>query len=311
MKKNKLLLAIATIAFTTNINAQTYSYDFIGGYDGWAGDFADYPVTDSIFYELDFFRTTLPAPLDTNKYALKISGNNHSDDLFMFIKRKITGLLPNTIYQLQIGIDFASNAPTNAIGVGGPPGEGVIMKAGASIVEPLKINSGGFYVMNIDKGNQSSPGADMDTIGHVGVSDTTTVFTLINRNNATHLFTITTDTNGEVWVCIGTDSGFEATTTLYYNQITLLFTTVVGVDDFNLSKDITAYPNPTSDLITVKINPNLLGQTYKIIDQVGRQIWTGKLTSEISTTSINELPIGMYFLIIGGQEKQTFKFIKN
>lgn len=311
MKKINLLVVVATIALTTYSNAQSYTYDFIGGYDGWAGDFADYPVTDSVFYELEFIRTTLPAPLDTSKYALKISGNNHSDDLFMFIKRKITGLIPNTTYQLQVGVEFGSNAPTNAFGVGGPPGEGVRMKAGASIVEPLKVDSSGFYLMNIDKGNQSNPGVDMDTIGHVGVSDTTTVFTLINRSNATHLFVITTDANGEVWVSIGTDSGFEATTTLYYNHITLIFTTVSSVDDFNLSEDITVYPNPTSELITVKIDPILLGQTYSIIDQVGRQVLTGTLTSEISTIQINELPIGMYFLKIGEQEKQTFKFVKN
>lgn len=311
MKKIKLLFAIATITLTTNINAQTYFYDFMSGYDSWTGDFADYPVTDSIFYELEFIRTTLPAPLNTSKYALKITGNNHSDDLFMFIKRKITGLIPNTTYQLQVEVNFASNAPTNAIGVGGAPGEGVTLKAGASIVEPLKINSSGFYLMNIDKSNQVNPGVDMDTIGHVGVSDTTTVFTLINRNNSTHLFTITTDANGEVWVCIGTDSGFEATTTLYYNQITLTFTTPLWLDDFNLSKDVTTFPNPTNELITVKINPILLGQTYKIIDQFGRQVLTGKLTSEISSININELLIGMYFLKIGEKENQTFKVMKN
>lgn len=294
-----------------NISAQTYAYGFIDGYDGWTGDFADYPVTDSIFYELEFIRTTLPAPLDTSKYALKITGNNHSDDLFMFIKRRMTGLAPNTTFQLQVDVDFASNAPTNAFGVGGPPGEGVRMKAGASIVEPIKIDSSGFYLMNIDKGNQSSPGVDMDTIGHVGVSDTTTVFTLINRNNATHLFTITTDANGEVWVCIGTDSGFEATTTIYYNQITLTFTTVVSVNDFNLSGSIVAYPNPTSEWITVRINQIYVGQTYRIVDQVGRQILTGILTSEISTISINTLPIGMYYLLIGDQKEQTFKLLKN
>ncbi len=215
MKKIILLLVIATLALPPVINAQSYSYNFTTGYEGWAGDFADYPITDSIFYELQFIRTTLPTPLNTNKYALKITGNNHSDDLFMFIKRKITGLLPNTKYRLSIDVEFASNAPTKAYGVGGAPSESVMMGAGASIIEPLKVKSDGYYRMNIDKLNQVFPGLDMDTIGHVGVSPNTTLFTLINRNNFTHLFSITTDFNGEVWVCIGTDSGFEATTTIY------------------------------------------------------------------------------------------------
>jgi hypothetical protein len=310
MKKIKLLFTIATIVFTTNTNAQTYSYDFITGYDGWIGDFADYPPADSILYDLEYTRTTLPAPLNTNKYALKIAGTNRSDDLFMFIKRKITGLIPNTTYQLKIQVNFASKAPTNAVGVGGAPGEGITMKAGATIIEPNKIIIGSDYRMNIDKGNQSVPGVDMGTIGHIGVSDTTTQFTLINRNNTTNLFTIRTDANGEVWVCIGTDSGFESRTTLYYNQITLTFTNTLVLDDFILTKEMIVYPNPASDIISVKINPRLLGQNYKITDQVGRIVLNDKLQSEITSISINELPIGIYFFTIGEQIKQTFKVMK-
>jgi hypothetical protein len=294
-----------------NTNAQTYSYDFISGYDGWIGDFADYPPADSILYQLEYTRTTLPAPLNTSKYALKIAGTNRSDDLFMFIKRKITGLIPNTTYQLQVQVNFASKAPTNAIGVGGPPGEGVRMKAGATKTEPNKIIIGSYYRMNIDKGNQSIPGANMDTIGHVGVSDTTTKFTLINRNNTARLFTITTNSNGEVWVCIGTDSGFEGRTTLYYNQITLTFTNSLGVDDFTLTKEMTLYPNPASDIISLKINPRLLGQNYKITDAVGRLVLTDKLESEITSIKINELPFGIYSFTIGENKMQIFKVMKN
>ena len=83
MKKIKLFFTIVTIAFTTSINAQTYTYDFISGYDGWTGDFADYPPADSILYQLEYTRTTLPAPLNTSKYALKIAGSNRSDDLLV------------------------------------------------------------------------------------------------------------------------------------------------------------------------------------------------------------------------------------
>ena len=311
MKKIKLLFTIVTIAFTTSINAQTYTYDFISGYDGWTGDFADYPPADSILYQLEYTRTTLPAPLNTSKYALKIAGSNRSDDLFMFIKRKITGLIPNTTYQLQVQVDFASNVPTNSVGIGGAPGEAVRMKVGATIAEPNKTIIGSDYRMNIDKGNQSIPGVDMDTIGHIGVSDTTTKFTLINRNNTARLFTITTDSNGEVWVCIGTDSGFEGRTTLYYNKITLTFTNILGLDNFILTKEMIIYPNPASDIISVKINPRLLGQNYKITDAVGRLVLRDKLESEIISININELPFGIYFFTISENKMQTFKVIKN
>ena len=305
MKNKHTLFAFAFCAFTISTCAQTFSYDFSTGYDGWSGDFADYPVTDSIFYELEFNRTNLPTPLNTSAYALMIKGNNHSDDLFMFIKRKISGLLPNTTYQLLIDVEFASNAPTNGIGVGGPPGEGVTMKAGASTIEPLKINSSGFYLFNIDKGNQSIGGVDMDTIGHIGVSDTCNVFTLVNRNNSAQLFSITTDSNGEVWVCIGSDSGFEATTTLYYNVISLTFTAVTGSSDFNFSKDITIYPNPTKGNFSVDLDKTYNSVLITITDLTGRLIESKEYNgTKLLSLKIDE-PAGIYLMSIESEDQKA------
>jgi hypothetical protein len=182
-----------------------------------------------------------------------ITGNNHSDDLFMFIRKEITGLSPKTHYRLGFEIELASEAPTNAIGIGGAPGESVFFKAGASVERPRKVNEGGFFVLNIDKGNQSNPGRDLDTLGHIGVSDTTTVFTLINRTNAGHPFPVTTDDTGAVWICIGTDSGFEGTTTLYYSRIRLTFDpeTGIGHTPENAGSSPVAYPNPADDCLTI------------------------------------------------------------
>jgi len=250
--KIRFLIITAILFVTGPVRSQVFIFDFQSENQGWTGDFADYPVTDSVFHELEFRRTNLPAPLDTGKLALMITGSNHSDDLFMFIKRKITGLSPNKIYKLFIDIELASEAPTNAAGIGGAPGESVFLKAGATLTEPKKVISDGYYRMNIDKSNQAAPGADMDTIGHIGVSDTTSVFTLISRTNAGHLFTISTDAGGVVWVCIGTDSGFEGTTTLYYNKITLTFDNMTGVGDAARRDDTILFPNPVKDILIIK-----------------------------------------------------------
>ena len=83
--------------------------------------------------------TNLPDPLDESKGSLKISGNNHSDDLFMFIKRKISGLAPNISYQVTYNMEFVSNVADNMAGAGGSPGESVFIKAGATQVEPKKM----------------------------------------------------------------------------------------------------------------------------------------------------------------------------
>ncbi len=243
--------ANAYIHASGEFTTQTLLFDFSEGYQGWKGDFADYPVLDSAFYELKFKRSELPAPLDTKKFSLMTSGNNHSDDLFMFIKRKITGLLPNETYKLVVDIDLASDVPTKAMGIGGSPGESVTIKAGATLIEPQKVDSNGYFRINIDKSNQVMPGKDMDTLGNIGVTDTTSVYTLIKRSNATHPFTISTDENGVVWVCIGTDSGFEGKSTLYYSNINLTFESIAGRYDTGINNDLVIFPDPVTDWLII------------------------------------------------------------
>jgi hypothetical protein len=206
-------------------NDATYmlSFNFFSDTQGWTGDFADYPLGEEDFYELDTGWAHLPVPLDTIMGSFRISGNNHSDDLFMFIKYKMDGLLPGEKYSITFEVELASDAPTNGVGIGGAPGEGVTLKVGAVQGQPDKLlGDNDFYIMNLDKGNQSSSGEDMIAVGHVGVSDTTTVYTLIKRDNNSQPVQVIADENGECWFVIGTDSGFEGKTTLYYSKVKLM-----------------------------------------------------------------------------------------
>src|SRR4051812_16315282 len=90
--------------------------------NGWTGDFADYPSNRNVDdFELSLSSAALPSPLDGTKKGIRISGFNRSDNLFMFIKKHITGLKPNHIYNVNFDISLASNAPANSIGAGGSP----------------------------------------------------------------------------------------------------------------------------------------------------------------------------------------------
>lgn len=200
-----------------------FSYEFSSGTEGWTGGFADYPEGNDQFYELLFEYAMLPEPLDETTGALKISGNNHSDDLFMFAKRKISGLEPNTEYEVKITIEFASNVPDGTPGVGGSPGESVYIKGGASQQEPQPVvDDANWYRMNIDKGNQSQDGEDMLVLGDFSNDTGKNEYTLKTVSNST-LFPVTSDENGALWLIVGTDSAFEATTTIFFNRITFEF----------------------------------------------------------------------------------------
>jgi len=206
----------------------TASFDFSESPNDWQADFADLPAgeDDSAFYELKYAYTNLPQNLGGKK-AFMLSGNNHSDDLFMFIKRKITGLVPNTTYTLVFEVELASNATQGSVGAGGSPGGSVFLKAGASKTEPSKMIENDQYVLNIDKGSQSNSGQNAVVLGDIAIPADATDYTIISRSNIASsygpLFMAQTNSDGEIWLIVGTDSGFEGITTLYYTRINIVF----------------------------------------------------------------------------------------
>jgi N-acetylneuraminic acid mutarotase len=60
--------------------------------------------------------------------------------------------------------------------------------------------------------------------------------------------------------------------------------------------EISVFPNPSNGFIQLKINPNLLNNNFKIIDQQGRLIMEGKLTETNTKISIEHLANGIYIL---------------
>jgi hypothetical protein len=182
------------------------------------------------FYELQGGHARLPQPLDSADGAFRLSGNNHSDSLFMFLKRQVGGLKADTSYRLELSVDIATNAPRGCIGVGGSPGESVHVKAGAVVIEPLRVPDCGRqeWRMNIDKGEQASGGADAQVLGDFANSkDCDSGDFSYELKPLSNLdlpaFHVNADRDGSIWLILGTDSGFEATTTIYYTEIVALF----------------------------------------------------------------------------------------
>ena len=207
--------------------AEQRSFAFERGLNGFEGLFADLPAQGQDIYELDFAYETLPEPLDGRR-GLRLSGHNRSDDLAMLIKGPLGGLLPDTLYRLEIEAELASSVPTGCTGIGGSPGDSVYLKLGASTNEPLAVSvTEGNTVMkrlNIDFGNQSEGGANAPVVG-----------TLANSHSCDNgvdapweLRTVTTrgtqlrarsDADGRLWVFAGSDSAFEGRTDFYFTAL--------------------------------------------------------------------------------------------
>jgi hypothetical protein len=209
-------------------SATKIAIDFNTQASGWTAKFADYPVGEEVFYELSSAVETLPASLGNNKKGIKISGNNHSDDLFMFITRKFTGFEPNTRYDIEFELGIGTNVHSNCSGIGGSPGNSVYVKAGASKVEPQPVDDGtGFYLLNIDKNNQAAGGADVMLLGDIAngleCDDADTSFKKKTLKSEPGKFTTYSDANGALWVVFGTDSGYEGTTSIYFVDARVTF----------------------------------------------------------------------------------------
>jgi cyclophilin family peptidyl-prolyl cis-trans isomerase len=85
------------------------SYDFASSDHGFIAGFADLPADfDEDLYQLQSGHLPLPANLGGGQ-ALFISGANRSDDLWMYWKKKVTGLVPGRLYEVAMDLEFASS----------------------------------------------------------------------------------------------------------------------------------------------------------------------------------------------------------
>jgi len=205
---------------------QVVEFDFQQGPQSFVAGFADFPVGEEEEHQLTADFRALPPELGSDRNALFISGNNHSDDLFMFYKRRLTGLEPGVQYAVGFEVEIATEAQSNCAGAGGAPGESVILKAGVSDVEPLSTNDGsGTLRMNVDKGDQSSGGSAALALGHIANGQPCgSAQSFVLKTLAGQSLTMTADADGAVWLLMGTDSGYESTTRLYYTRLTARFT---------------------------------------------------------------------------------------
>ncbi len=197
-----------------------FNFSFENDAEGWVVGFADLPVNyDQSTYELDHEHRPLPDGLEGG--GIYVQGHNRSDDLFMFLKRLVDGLRPDTTYAVSVSVDLTTNVPAGLVGIGGAPGESVYVKAGASTVEPLAVEDDSRHLrMNIDKGNQSNGGEAMVVLGDVAHPEVANdEYRIKTLDNTALSLSVATDSEGQAWLIVGTDSGFEGLSRFYYARI--------------------------------------------------------------------------------------------
>ena len=122
------------------------------------------------------------------------------------------------------------------------------------------------------------------------------------------VYTTATGTNGSV--AQGVQQAYE-------------ITAVTGIEEAKgISLEVSAYPNPTTDLLTLTIGASISfndqPMSYKLLDMNGKIIETQKIVDENTTIVMSNLLPANYFLTVvktmdgkSSQEVKTFKITKN
>ncbi len=208
---------------------KTFNFDFNANVDGWIAGFSDVAVDQE--QDVAFVTAHKALPDTFQGKALYHKGLNISDDLFMFFKKQVNGLAPNTTYKVSFSADLVTNYGADCFA------SNVYLKAGVSKIEPKRIvdslNGTKYYVMNIDKGNQVNEGDHAILLGEGDVKNELptcdpNIFGKVTRSDSTKTLSVETDSNGSAWLILATESTFEVAHEMYFTAFEAKFAKVEG-----------------------------------------------------------------------------------
>jgi hypothetical protein len=111
------------------------------------------------------------------------------------------------------------------------------------------------------------------------------------------VYTSNTGTNGSV--APGVQQPYEISTTL-------------GINETTINLEMSVYPNPTTNYLTLKTEDNS-NLSYQLYDLQGKVIENKKVNANSTIITMEALPKATYFLTVTDNKKivKTFKVIKN
>jgi hypothetical protein len=205
------------------ISIKTTAFDFNEGENGWKHGFSQYPITgDSAQAELKYAYSDKPPSLPAGK-GLMLSGKSATPELFMFIKKQLTDLRPETDYTITVNVELASSASTQSNSLIPPS---VFLKVGAVSYEPLTFMTSDKVVINVDKGTEDEDGSEMLNIGNI-IGENSFDYTLTLKSSSSKNpmpILARTDSDGSLWLIVGTDSNFAGSTTVFYSKVNVVLT---------------------------------------------------------------------------------------
>ena len=115
-------------------------------------------------------------------------------------------------------------------------------------------------------------------------------------------------TIGELVTSFGTDGSNDLTQG--FQQV---FFEITEVEDYNIEMDVTIFPNPAVEQVTVQISNYSIGSRYCLYDTYGKELINSELTTKEFLIQFSHFSTGTYFLVIKNknQKLKTFKIQKS
>lgn len=76
-------------------------------------------------------------------------------------------------------------------------------------------------------------------------------------------------------------------------------------------EQVSVYPNPTTDRITLKTSQTFIGKEYTLTSVSGQVVGSGMVAEELLEIDVTHLSAGLYIFRIEGQTNGKMKFMKN
>ncbi len=127
------------------------------------------------------------------------------------------------------------------------------------------------------------------------------------NNDTLTISGLTLANNNQLFRCIiSKDSCIDTS-----NISKLVVTNNTGIPTTNHENDIILYPNPATSVLYFIFQTNKKDFQYTITDLEGRKVKEGKVGSENSSITIEDLANGLYFIKINDHSLKEYKFLKN
>ncbi len=196
--------------------------------EGWEALFADYPqgLEDSLKLSFDY-GSFFPSELIGDVKAIIQTGYAANSDLFMFIKKQISGLEPEKQYAVVFNIELYAQLNQEYEGDIEQENKGSFLKSGVFTDEPGVILADGTgetpdtLVPDFQIGEANEAGLDMINVGKLEYTIPGATPVINFGSSVENPVNVMSDADGKVWLVLGVDTNIPVYMSIYYSNITV------------------------------------------------------------------------------------------